>query len=167
MLLTQALKGERITIYDRNGEGFAWGQLNGDGYVGWMPDAALARPAAAPTHKVTALRTFASSRAPRSKLPPVETLPMGARVTLSAKTARSPSRAKAGICRDGMSAASRRWKRISSRSPNASSASPYLWGGKSALGIDCSGLVQVSLNAAGTGCPRDSDMQQDGPRAGA
>src|SRR5205823_6010623 len=38
---------------------------------------------------------------------------------------------------------------------------PYLWGGKSSFGIDCSGLIQVSLNAAGTGCPRDSDMQRD------
>src|SRR4029450_10379245 len=51
MLLTQALKGERLTVYDRNGEGFAWGQLNSDGYVGWIPDAALARAAAGPADK--------------------------------------------------------------------------------------------------------------------
>src|SRR3954466_4400885 len=82
MLVTQALKGERVTIYDRNGEGFAWGQLNGDGYVGWIPDAALLRPAGAPTHKVTALRTFAFP-GPSIKLPPVETLPMGAYVTVA------------------------------------------------------------------------------------
>ena len=37
-LMTQALKGERVTIYDRNGEGWAWGQLVSDGYVGWLPD---------------------------------------------------------------------------------------------------------------------------------
>src|SRR4030088_507349 len=58
-LSTQVLKGERVTIYDRNGEGWAWGQSNSDGYVGWLPDRVLAKPAAAPTHKITALRTFA------------------------------------------------------------------------------------------------------------
>src|ERR1700721_3014410 len=58
-LLTQALRGEQATIYDRNGEGWAWGQLNRDGYVGWLSDSSLAKPGAAPTHKVTAVRTFA------------------------------------------------------------------------------------------------------------
>src|SRR3982074_1123220 len=53
VLLTQALKGERVTIYDRNSEGFAWGQLNSDGYVGWLPDRALAKPAAGPAPKNT------------------------------------------------------------------------------------------------------------------
>src|SRR5436309_10526752 len=81
-LATQALKGERVTIYDRNGEGFAWGQLNSDGYVGWLPDAALGKPVAVPTHKVTALRTFAFP-GPSIKLPPIDTLPMGATVTIA------------------------------------------------------------------------------------
>src|SRR5215212_10626432 len=58
MLVTQALKGERVTIYDRNGEGFAWGQLNGDGYVGWLPESALTNQLTTPTHKVTALTTL-------------------------------------------------------------------------------------------------------------
>src|SRR6202163_2877113 len=81
-LLTQALMGERVTIYDRNGEGWAWGQLNSDGYVGWLPDRALAKPGAAPTHKITSLRTFAFP-GPSIKLPPVDALPMGATVTVA------------------------------------------------------------------------------------
>jgi hypothetical protein len=161
MLLTQALKGERVTIYDRDGEGWAWGQLNSDGYVGWLPDRALARPASEPTHKITALRTFAFP-GPSIKLPPVDTLMMGTTVTV--------------LREDGAFAVSRegwylplphvggldRFERDFVDVAERFAGTPYLWGGKSSLGIDCSGLVQIALNAAGTGCPRDSDMQQDG-----
>jgi cell wall-associated NlpC family hydrolase len=161
MLLTQALKGERVTIYDRNGEGFAWGQLNSDGYVGWLPDRALAKPIGKPTHKITSLRTFALP-GPSIKLPPVETLVMGAVVTVVREDSLFAvtregwylPRQHVGsidIYTDDFVAVAERF-----------AGSPYLWGGKSSLGVDCSGLVQVSLNAAGTGCPRDSDMQQDG-----
>ena len=81
-LATQALKGERVTIYDRNGEGWAWGQLNSDGYVGWLPDRMLAKPGPAPTLKVTALLTFAFP-GPSIKLPPIDTLPFAAKVSIS------------------------------------------------------------------------------------
>ena len=160
-LSTQALKGEGVTIYDRDGEGWAWGQLNSDGYVGWLPDRALAKPGEKPTHKVTAIRTFAFP-GPSIKLPPAETLVMGALVSV--------------IREDGPFAVTRegwylprphlggidRFVEDFVAVAECFVGTPYLWGGKSSLGIDCSGLVQVALNASGTGCPRDSDMQQQG-----
>jgi len=160
-LSTQALKGERATIYDRNGEGWAWGQLDSDGYVGWLPDSSLAKPQAAPTHKVTAIRTFAFS-GPSIKLPHLHTLVMESLLTV--------------IREDGTFAVTGEgWylprqhlgnrDRVEKDFVNVAErfvGTPYLWGGKSSLGIDCSGLLQVALNAAGVDCPRDSDMQQGG-----
>jgi cell wall-associated NlpC family hydrolase len=158
-LSTQGLKGERVTIYDRNGEGWAWGQLDSDGYVGWLPDRALVKPFAPPTHKVTALSTLAFP-GPSIRLPPTGTLPLGARLAVRAD--------------DGAFAVTHEgWyvprQHLGTLDVNESdfvavaeqfAGTPYLWGGKTLLGIDCSGLVQVALNAAGIGCPRDSDMQE-------
>jgi cell wall-associated NlpC family hydrolase len=156
---TEALKGERVTVYDTNAEGFSWGQLAADNYVGWLPTNALAPAGAMPTHKVAALRTFAFP-GPSIKLPPIETLPLGAtlavariadRMAVTAGGAHVPAGhlKPLGDYETDFVAVAERFVGV-----------PYLWGGKTALGLDCSGLVQVSLTACGMACPRDSDMQE-------
>jgi len=158
-LTTEALKGERVTIYDSNAEGWAWGQLQADGYVGWLPANALVAPGAAPTHKVTALRTFAFSE-PSIKSPPLEALPLGAKlavarfadrmaVTRAGAYVPAPHLAPLGDYETDFVAVAERFLGV-----------PYLWGGKTALGLDCSGLVQIALTACGLPCLRDSDMQE-------
>jgi cell wall-associated NlpC family hydrolase len=158
-LETEALKGERVTVYDANGEGWAWGQLAADGYVGWLPDNALAPPGAAPTHKVTALRTLAFP-GPSIKQPPLEALPLGARLAV----ARIEDRM--AVTRSGAYVPAAHLMPLDRNETDFVAVAerflgtPYLWGGKTMLGLDCSGLVQVALTACGVSCPRDSDMQE-------
>jgi cell wall-associated NlpC family hydrolase len=158
-LETEALKGERVTIYDTNAEGWAWGQLAADKYVGWLPANALAPAGAAPTHKVAALRTHAFP-GPSIKLPPLEALPFGARLVIARMADQM------AVTQSGAYVPAVHLVPIGDNESDFVAVverflgAPYLWGGKTASGLDCSGLVQISLSACGISCPRDSDMQE-------
>jgi cell wall-associated NlpC family hydrolase len=162
-MMTEALSGDRVTVYEIDEEGWAWGQLASDGYVGWLPASALLAPSAEPTHRVAALRTFVFPE-PSIKAPPVEALPLGARIAVLRLD--GPFAVTAG----GYIPANHVAPLMQTESDFVAVAerflgAPYLWGGKSSLGVDCSGLVQVALTACGVVCPRDSDMQEAAPGA--
>jgi cell wall-associated NlpC family hydrolase len=156
---TEALQGERVTLYEATDEGWAWGQLAGDGYVGWLPAAALAAPGPIPTHKVAVLRTLVFP-GPSIKLPPTAALPLGARLAIVRHEGRLAVTAGGGYVPMShlapVDAAEPDFVAVAERFLGV----PYLWGGKTSLGVDCSGLVQVALTACRIACPRDSDMQE-------
>ncbi|MFY9685230.1 MAG: C40 family peptidase [Pseudolabrys sp.] len=156
---TEALLGERVTIYETTDEGWAWGQLETDSYVGWLSSNALGAVGATPTHKVVVPRAFAFA-VPDIRLSPSAALPMGARLTVTRQDERFAVTALGWhvpeVYLAPLKVRQSDFVAVAERFVGA----PYLWGGKTSLGLDCSGLVQISLQAAGISCPRDSDMQE-------
>jgi cell wall-associated NlpC family hydrolase len=160
---TEAIRGELVSVYETNADGWSWVQLKGDGYVGWTPREALDQKRSDPTHKVSAIRTFVFE-APDIKSTPLQALPLAAQVTVVGEAEDRNARyaliaPRGAIVRQhlgALDAVERDWTAVAERFLGA----PYLWGGKTGLGIDCSGLLQVSLQACGISAPRDSDMQE-------
>lgn len=155
---TEALFGELVTVYDER-EGRAWGQLEGDGYVGYLPAAALSAELGETTHRVTALRTFLYS-APDIKTPPQALVSLNARLAAAGKLDRFLSLAGGGYAIAAHAAPLREAAADYVSVAERFAGTPYLWGGRTSLGLDCSALVQLSLEAAGIDAPRDTDMQE-------
>jgi cell wall-associated NlpC family hydrolase len=159
---TELLLGETIHVFDSGG-GWAWVKADFDSYVGYVPDYAVSPVVHSRTHIVTAPRTFVYS-GPDLKFPTVQALSMGNRIAVIDERETRGTRyflleggqavianhcAELGkpLFGDYVSVAARFLE------------TPYLWGGRSGFGIDCSGLIQLSMMMTGKTAPRDTDMQ--------
>jgi cell wall-associated NlpC family hydrolase len=158
MQLTQMLLGEPLLVFEQT-NGWSWVQLDGDSYVGYVRDAALRDAKTKRTHRVTVPLAHLYPKAD-IKTQPAIAVPMNAELCVTGASVDFhvlasgrhifAAHSSAGTLTDFVSVAEQFLH------------TPYLWGGKTVTGIDCSGLVQTALHACGIDAPRDSDMQEHG-----
>ncbi len=155
---TQVLGGEAVQVFDV-ADGWAWCQLAGDGYVGYTPvDMLAVGPPPPPTHRVAARETFAYHE-PTARSKPMQSWLFGATLQVVDTNGDFLRLANGGFVGRQHVAAIDTFEPDYAATAQTLLGTPYLWGGKSVRGIDCSGLVQLSLLRAGIACPRDTDMQ--------
>jgi len=153
----QVLMGERVLVLDRDA-GFAFVRAEKDGYCGYLLERALVEDRAA-THWVAAAGTHLYAE-PDIKTPEAARLSLGARLSVVGEHAAFME------TEAGQFVPACHMKPVTERAGDpvavaeAFLGTPYLWGGNSRDGIDCSGLVQAALVACGHFCPGDSDMQE-------
>lgn len=157
--MDQLLFGERFEVLEEEG-GWLFGQAARDGYVGFVEATALKPAGALPTHRVSAIRTYAFA-GPSIKSRAIGPFSINSLVTVEAVEGRLAKVTGAGwMTADHLAPIGQfdeDWAAVAERFLGA----PYLWGGRESLGLDCSGLVQQALFACGRACPRDTDQQED------
>jgi cell wall-associated NlpC family hydrolase len=155
--MDEVVFGELFEVLEISG-GFAWGQARRDGYVGFVAAEALADPGPAATHRVSAVRTYAFA-APSIKSAATGPFSLNALVTVEAVDGNFARGA------DGLNFWAAHLAPIGAFETDLAAVAerflhtPYLWGGRTSLGIDCSALIQQALYACGRACPRDTDQQ--------
>jgi hypothetical protein len=155
--MDELILGELFDALEPRGE-FVWGQARRDGYVGFVRATELAPAGAPPTHRVSAIRTYAFAE-PSIKSPASGPYSLNALVRIEAEDGEfrrsdadawfwTAHLAPIGAFEPDPVAVAERFL-----------GAPYLWGGRTSVGLDCSGLIQQALYACGQACPRDTDLQ--------
>ncbi|MBR9825970.1 MAG: C40 family peptidase [Alphaproteobacteria bacterium] len=140
-------------------DGWAWGYSHRDGYVGWVERSGLSDQLWAPTHRIAVLRTYAFIE-PDFKTAPTALLSLNSRVKVLEREGRFVRAEDLGWLVEAHLGALDDFAGDFVGVAEGFLAAPYLWGGKESLGLDCSGLTQMALVAAGVEMLRDTDQQE-------
>lgn len=156
---TELLFCETVKVFDTR-DGWAWVQADRDRYVGYLPADALDDDVTETTHHVSAIGTFLYGK-PDIKSPPLMHLSINTPLAVAETEEKFCRLAGGGYVVARHVSAEGKFARDYVDVAERLIGVPYLWGGRTRIGVDCSGLVQLALDAAGLACPRDSDMQAE------
>ena len=158
--VSQILHGEAVILHHEDGE-FGLVQNQSDMYVGWVLMDALSAPVLTPTHRVQVARLHTYAE-PSISAAPHFVIGTGACLTATGeRQGRYLKFERAGWIVDHLVAPVEDFDKDPASVAERFLGTPYLWGGRDCLGLDCSGLVQIAFGACGISCPRDSDMQRE------
>ncbi|MEM9590241.1 MAG: NlpC/P60 family protein [Pseudomonadota bacterium] len=155
---TEALFGETLVVFDED-DGWSWVQLDHDDYVGYVPSTGLGPIGPPATHRIAALRTYVFPE-PDAKAPPLQMLSLNARVNIGEADGSYARIDTGGFVYTKHLAPVSEYALDFVAVAEGFLGAPYLWGGRTSVGLDCSGLVQLAAAAAGHTVPRDADMQE-------